>query len=323
MNGLLEYEYKYINKINNIINDNTELQGFYYYISNNVSISTSYNYLNNVNTFMKIIDKKSINELKAIDFINYLSKYNLFSNKRKYSSSYLITIYQSLKKFSEYLILYSIISPDEIKIFQRPKFKETQETIEKRENGYLTKNEIKIYLDNIEKMSNLQWKERDMSIILIFINTGIRVSALYKLDVNNIDLNNNSIIVTDKEQKVKRKTLTNKTMYWLKEWLIRRELLLGDQKEEALFISNRKKRISIHAISNIVNKYSVKINNKNITPHKLRATYGTYLYDKTKDIYFVQKCLDHASPKTSELYIRGQKNLIEEKSKNIVDELFD
>lgn len=58
------------------------------------------------------------------------------------------------------------------------------------------------------------------------------------------------------------------------------------------------------SISRAVNKYSITIKGKHITPHKLRATYGTQLYNITKDIYFVQQCMGHSNPKTTELYVR-------------------
>jgi integrase len=61
-------------------------------------------------------------------------------------------------------------------------------------------------------------------------------------------------------------------------------------------------------IYRIVNKYAANIKDKHITPHKLRATYGTHLYNETKDVYFVQNCMGHSSPKTTETYIRGIKN---------------
>ena len=51
----------------------------------------------------------------------------------------------------------------------------------------------------------------------------------------------------------------------------------------------------------------VDIDGKNITPHKLRATYGTQLYNKTGDIYFVQECMGHSNPKVTELYVRDKK----------------
>ena len=62
------------------------------------------------------------------------------------------------------------------------------------------------------------------------------------------------------------------------------------------------------------------INGKNITPHKLRATYGTQLYNKTGDIYFVQQCMGHTNPKTTELYVRERKQNTKRAS-DIMDKL--
>ena len=62
--------------------------------------------------------------------------------------------------------------------------------------------------------------------------------------------------------------------------------------ETALFFSTQKKRISVHAVENIVEKYSKEfLPNKKITPHKLRSSYGMNLYQKTGDIYLVADAL--------------------------------
>ena len=102
-----------------------------------------------------------------------------------------------------------------------------------------------------------------------------------------------------------------------KEWLIKRTELLAGNKEDALFISNQKKRMGQTAITDVVKKYSVNIKGKNISPHKLRATYGTMLYDLSHDIYFVQECMGHASPKTTELYTRGNRGTMKKASELI------
>ena len=96
-------------------------------------------------------------------------------------------------------------------------------------------------------------------------------------------------------------------------WIYIRENIVDDD-EQALFISNRKKRMDVSSISNVVKKYSKHINNKNITPHKLRATYGTQLYNETRDVLFVQDCMGHSSPKTTQLYIRDRKDNLKKAS---------
>ena len=75
------------------------------------------------------------------------------------------------------------------------------------------------------------------------------------------------------------------------------------------------------SISRVVKKYASEISNKNITPHKLRATYGTQLLKATNDIYFVQDCMGHSNPKTTELYIRGQKQENRKKASEIMSKI--
>ena len=195
----------------------------------------------------------------------------------------------------------------------RPKAIENQSTVVKREKGFLTQEEISEYIQTIEdndihqyRQVGEDWNKRDLVMVKIFLNTGIRCSALSKLDVSSIDFENKTLIVTDKGNKVKLFDLPDDLLCEIKQWLrIRKTKVKG--KETALFISNRRRRIDPVSISNIVNKYSINIEGKHITPHKLRATYGTQLYNETGDIYFVQDCMGHSNPKTTELYIRGEK----------------
>ena len=70
--------------------------------------------------------------------------------------------------------------------------------------------------------------------------------------------------------------------------------------ENALFLSMQKRRIGVRAVENLVKKYAKLVTNlKNITPHKLRSTYGTSLYRETGDIYLVADVLGHKDVNTT------------------------
>ena len=70
--------------------------------------------------------------------------------------------------------------------------------------------------------------------------------------------------------------------------------------EHALFYSTQRKRISVKAVENLVKKYTSSITtSKKITPHKLRSTYGTNLYQETGDIYLVADVLGHKDVNTT------------------------
>ena len=131
--------------------------------------------------------------------------------------------------------------------------------------------------------------------------------------MSSVDLENCTLIVTDKGGKVKICDMPEVLVNHMKEWLQDRESILGDKAEEALFISNRLKRVSKRNIEDIVHRYS-DVLGRNISPHKLRATYGTRIYEETKDIVMVQECMGHANIETSRIYVRGKKNSIKQAS---------
>ena len=86
----------------------------------------------------------------------------------------------------------------------------------------------------------------------------------------------------------------------LKAYIKERELIQAKEgSEEALFLSMQNKRISVRAVEKLVKKYSELTTNKHITPHKLRSTFGTALYNETGDIYLVADVLGHKDVNTT------------------------
>ncbi|WP_346961358.1 tyrosine-type recombinase/integrase [Clostridium sp.] len=326
MNGNLDFNNKYLNKISNIVKDSPEYINGYYYYLNDLSITSRYSYINIVVNFMKFTNK-DVAQLNFDDFLSYLSHIEYKENGEITTSSYKISVYSALKRFCTYLYSSKKINENYMLNVKRPKSIEFQSTIEKRNTGYLTKNEIKKYLYDVENgvgtrksiTRQEEWRERDSLIVLIFLTTGIRCSALMKLDVNNINVRSKSLMVTDKGSKTKIYTISDEVMNMYYDWIKKRHLLLDGVKEDALFISNQRTRMDQSSIYRIVKKYSKNIKGKNITPHKLRATYGTQLYNSTKDIYFVQECMGHSNPKTTEIYIRDKKNTTQKASSIISD----
>lgn len=245
----------------------------------------------------------------------------------KTSSSYQINIYSSLKKFNEYLYVSKRLSENYMLFIKRPKAKESQDTITKRENGYLTEKELKKYIRSVEigalslkgRSQSIEWDLRDKAMILTFLYTGIRESALRMIDLEDVDLQNKKIIVTDKGEKVRIYDIPDNLCDAIKEWINYRTKIMDGFNDSALFVSQQKCRVRAATIYNIVKRYADTID-KNITPHKLRATYGTHLYNKTGDIYFVQQCMGHSSPKVTELYIREKKENTK-KASDIMDKL--
>lgn len=323
MTGIDVYKGKISNRINNLIekNLNMPLRGFYYSMNYIGSENTKYIYINTAKRFMLFIGKTS-----GFTYDDY--NYYIHSVDDK-TVGYKINVYAGLKAFSKYL--YQSHQADEFVMenIDRPKYNESAETIEKREKGYLTTEEIREVLFQVDIgvgsraaiKRGIPWRNRDKSIILIFLTTGIRSAALCKLDIDSYDKENHILKVTDKGSKSKQYILSDKVCESLDNWIVDRQKGLdkhGNKNENALFISDRYERLEYSGVFNIVKKYSC-VDGKHITPHKLRATYGTQLYNKTHDLKFVQENMNHASPKTTETYIRGQGNKTGEASKIMTD----
>ena len=327
MNGNEVYDNKFESMVKKLFNEHRSkryLRGFYNYM-NSMSRATAYTYLTCVCNFLEHVGHDPKN-LSLDDYTEYMS---LIKGK---TASYQITVYSALKKFSVYLYASHYSNEDTMKYVSRPKFREGTTTKKKREIGYLTSEEIKIYLQRVNvglKYTNIMYKDdyknwralRDKVIILTFLNTGLRCSAVYKLNVDSIDLENKVLVTIDKGEKIQEYDLSDSMCDLFKEWLSIRNEICKDKHEDALFLSPTMNRLGTDAIYDIVKKYSMDINGKNITPHKLRATYGTELYRQTKDLYFVQSCMGHSSPKTTELYIRGESKSNRKKASSIMSDI--
>ena len=87
----------------------------------------------------------------------------------------------------------------------------------------------------------------------------------------------------------------------------RKHVIPQEGHERALFYSTQNRRISVSAVENLVKKYSRQVTPlKKITPHKLRSTYGTTLYQETGDIYLVADVLGHKDVNTTRKHYAAQ-----------------
>jgi len=156
-------------------------------------------------------------------------------------------------------------------------------------------------LTDTQKKYHNYTKLRDLAIITLLLGTGLRVSECVGLNINDIDFDVNGL-------KIIRKGGNEMVIYFgeeveeaLRNYL--EERLKKHPKaghEEALFLSMQNRRLTVRSVQNLVKKYSALVTKlKNISPHKLRSTYGTNLYQETGDIYLVADVLGHKDVNTT------------------------
>lgn len=141
---------------------------------------------------------------------------------------------------------------------------------------------------------------RDLAIFTLFLTTGIRISELAALDVSDVDIERRSFKVLRKGGNEALLYFSDQTADALDEYLEERRSLAAYSQASPLFLSLQNKRMSVRALQMLVQKYAqLAVPLKNISPHKLRSTYGTLLYQKTGDIYLVADVLGHKDVNTT------------------------
>lgn len=144
--------------------------------------------------------------------------------------------------------------------------------------------------------------KRDVALLSMFLGTGIRVSECVGINLSDVNLEENAFLVT-------RKGGNQVVLYFppevatnLAEYMEERKKMTAlPGHEDALFLSMQKKRITQRAVQLLVKKYAAVAAplKPKISPHKLRSTFATNLYNATGDIYLVADVLGHSSVDTT------------------------
>ncbi|WP_338201869.1 tyrosine recombinase XerS [Lactobacillus rizhaonensis] len=171
------------------------------------------------------------------------------------------------------------------------------------------KNDYEKELSNRKRSSFLFNKERDVAVIALLLGSGIRVSELVHLNLKDLNVTQRSIIVIRKGNKKDAPLIADWAMPYIKDYLtIRKQRYNPEKKEQALFLTKyagKAKRIATNTVECFVSKYSTAFPDGNrTTPHKLRHSLGTELYDESKDVMTVATQLGHTGISATDQYIQ-------------------
>lgn len=290
---------------------------FFTGIENNTSTLTRVNYAMDLCVFFDYLEKyvvhkpkqsitlQDLEELQSRNIENYLSYLSFYQNDEKMvknSERGKARKLASVRSFFKYLFNHDMISSNVASKVQTPK-------LHNKEIIRLEKDEVERMLDAVQspatfskrqKNYNKNTQERDNAIVTLFLGTGIRISELVGLNVEDFDFSQNAFKVTRKGGNQTILYFSKEVAEALKVWLTKRETLGLDPNENAMFVSLQNKRICVRAVENLVKKFAKESTPlKKISPHKLRSTFGTNLYRETKDIYIVADVLGHRDVNTT------------------------
>ena len=248
-----------------------------------------------------------LDQIKAIDLEEYMEYLKVYQNGDKTETNGergLKRKISALRSFYAYYYKREMIHSNPTVLIDVPK-------IHDKSIIRLDTDEVALLLDYIEHCGDSltgqkrvyyeKTKERDLAIVTLLLGTGIRVSECVGLDIEDVDFKNNGIKVTRKGGNEMVVYFGEEVEKALKRYLeVRTGITPLAGHEHALFYSAQRKRMGVQAVENMVKKYSRQITTtKKITPHKLRSTYGTALYQETGDIYLVADVLGHKDVNTT------------------------
>ena len=170
-------------------------------------------------------------------------------------------------------------------------------------------------LSKRQRSALLRNRTRDLAIFSVLLGTGIRVSECVGINMSDLDLDNCTLEVDRKGAKRQKIALSDEVISALADYLEQRKNITpaDEQDADALFLSERRRRMSVQTVEVLVHKYTTLIGTKeHITPHKLRKTYGTELYNETGDIFLVAQALGHSDVNTTKQYY------VEESTENLL-----
>lgn len=299
------------------------VRDFFIGVEQNTSPLTRLNYAYDLRVFFDFLskkiftNKKIINiELKDLDlltstdieyYLSYLSHYEINGKEERCTETGKARKLSTLRAFYKYFFNKNVLTANTPTKVSMPKIHEKEiirlESDEK-------KDEIGDILYCVSSGSGLTKKQlsyhnatgiRDTAIITLFLGTGIRISELVGLNVDDIDLDSKSFVVTRKGGSRAVLYFNDEVKSALYDYLVlRKNDKRTPEDEKALFLSLQNKRISTRQVQELVKKYAKIISPlKKISPHKLRSTFGTNLYRQTGDIYAVANVLGHKDVNTT------------------------
>jgi site-specific recombinase XerD len=285
--------------------------------ANRMSYSTIREYINQVLHFANFVTKENITndfykDVTPGDVESYIISLETKRTKngiKRMGDDILQTRWSSLNKFFTWLVKRGYTKENPIQAVDRPGNNTERKVI------YLTKAEISKLFKMVDRNPNRVVSLRDKALFSLAIATGLRASALTNINLDDFDWENKFVKVIEKRQKTREIPLGDNTINVLKEWIVARNEEFADVDSTALFLSQKRNRLSGDAGNDALKKYCMEAGiTKKITLHKLRASAATNLAAANVDIQTIGHILGHKSTATTLRYVA----VLDESKKNAV-----
>lgn len=264
----------------------------------NFSAHTVRGYTNNLMEFFSYARESGIESLDRIDkklIRSYLT--DLMESGRAKSS--IARRLSAIRSFYRFLMREEIVDISPAATTASPR-------LDKRLPSFLTLEEAKALVESPDLSK--PHGQRDRALLELLYASGMRVSEIVSLDIEQINLATNEIRVWGKGAKERVVLIGQPAALSLGKYIHDgRIVLLGQNMNRALFLNRYGKRLPARRVQKILEQYS-KVIDKKVHPHMLRHTFATHLLDGGADLKVVQELLGHADLSSTQIYTHVTQN---------------
>ena len=261
----------------------------YLTVEKNYSAHTIKNYLSDLDEFSRFLSGKDV---ESVDYLT-VRKFLAQLRSRAISKRSVARKLSSLRTFFRFLQRDGYIKSNPVGSVASPKMDK----------------KLPIFLDekSVQRLVTAPDQKtfrgtRDRAILEALYSTGIRVSELIGIDIEDIDFISGIVKVLGKGRKERLAPIGDKAVSAIREYMEYRNKKIRDDKK-ALFLNNSGKRLTDRSVRRIVNKYiNVLSGKEHISPHTLRHSFATHLLDRGADLRSVQELLGHKNLSTTQIY---------------------
>ncbi|MFO7540289.1 MAG: tyrosine recombinase [Chloroflexota bacterium] len=263
------------------------------------SNNTTAAYKNDLGQFLAFLQQSSFAHLTTWNEITeeVVNKYvDYMKTDTTYASSTVARKVAAVKSFFNYLGARDLIAENPATDVDSPKVK-------KRLPQTLTPEEVERLLaapNHKESPKNL----RDAALLTVLYATGMRVTEVVSLSVDDIDLDNQVLKCPGDNEETRQLPFNKKTHAILEAYLsVGRPNLVKEKTESALFLNHRGQQLTRQGLWLIIKAYARQVGlNQAVTPHTLRHSFAAHKLNSGSDLQEVQKLLGHANISTTQIY---------------------
>lgn len=276
----------------------------YLAVEKGLSENTLESYGRDIRKFLSFVDKKGITAAEGIkynDILDFLSD----SKEQGYSATSTVRSIVSIKQFFKYLLLEKVIEENPTAHIRTPRMK-------KSIPGVITLDEVERILSAPDESTPEGL--RDAAMLEILYATGIRVSELIGIKLNDVNFELGFVIVYGKGSKERIVPIGDKAKEKLIEYLRdSRPALLKSRDAKALFVTRLCRGMTRQGFWKIIKNNALKAGiAKKISPHTLRHSFATHLLERGADLRTIQIMLGHSDISTTQIYTHVESERLKE-----------